>query len=160
MRTNDFSVDPRNFHEGKYTGILFISWVSMFLFLPADVSALRCPCSFTSATLIEVLDGETAWFQVEGKRILVHLEGIDAPKLKSSSKGKWCPEEGEKATQARDFVIQVLNKAKEIRINLEGKKRDGIIRTGVYADGLSVGQELLYKYLAVKQSSRQVNWCD
>ena len=117
------------------------------------------PLHFTTATLIEVVDSETAWFRVEGEKILVRFEAIDAPDLEGRGQGQWCPEEGLKALEARDFVIRTLNGAKEILIDLVKKKREGIVRTGVYADGFSVSQELLYKYLAVEEDSGHADWC-
>ena len=113
----------------KTTSLTFGLWVifhaSMLLFHPTEVSAIKCPCTFTPATLIEVVDGETAWFRVDGEKILVRFEGIDAPDLKDRGKGQWCPEEGVKALEARNFVIQSLNRAKEILIDLEDKEREG-----------------------------------
>ena len=56
-------------------------------------------------------------------------------------------------------MIRTLNRAKEILIDLEDKKKEGIVRTGVYADGLSIGQELLYMYLAMEEDSGPADWC-
>ena len=147
----------------KTISLTFSLWVnflvSLLFFHPAEVSAIKCSCTFIPATLIEVVDGETAWFRVDGEKILVRFEGIDAPDLKDRGQGQWCPEEGVKALEARNFVIQSLNRAKEILIDLEDKEREGIVHTGVYADGLSVGQELLYKYLVVEEDSGYADWC-
>ena len=85
---------------------------------------------------------------VEGEKILVRFEGIDAPDLEDRGQGQWCPEGRVKALEAREFVTRTLNRAKKILIDLVDKKREGIVRTGVYMDGLNVGHELLYSYLA------------
>lgn len=133
--------------------------VCILVHRPMNVEASGCACTFTPATLIEVVDAETSWFQVEGDKILVRFEGIQVPALTDSGQRPWCAQEGEKALEAREFVIRTLQSAGEILIDLEGKKREGIVRTGVYVDGRSIGQELLYKYLAVEADSGEANWC-
>jgi len=132
--------------------------VSPIAFYPTSVAA-QCPCTFTPANLIEVVDARTARFEVEGEEILIRLEGIEVPALEDTGEKPWCPEEGEKATEAREFVVRTLGGADEILIDLEGKQLSGIVHTGVYVDGLSMGRELLYKYLAVESDSGVANWC-
>ena len=47
--------------------------------------------------------------------------------------------------------------AKEVGLIIKEEFSELELRAQVYADGLSVGQELLYKYLAVEG---QGNWCE
>ena len=68
-----------------------------------------------------------------------------------------CPQDQRKARQARDLIQKLLISAKEVGLIIKEEISDQELRAQVYADGLSVGQELLYKYLAVEG---QRNWCE
>ena len=51
----------------------------------------------------------------------------------------------------------MLTSAKEVGLIIKEELNEQELRAQVYADGLSVGQELLYKYLAAEG---QGNWCE
>jgi len=51
----------------------------------------------------------------------------------------------------------MLTSAKEVGLIIKEEISELELRAQVYADGLSVGQELLYKYLAVEGWG---NWCE
>ncbi|PHS07121.1 MAG: hypothetical protein COA89_08255 [Acidithiobacillus sp.] len=40
-----------------------------------------CPCTYTPATWVEVLDGNTRILKIKGEPKTVHLVGIDTPEL-------------------------------------------------------------------------------
>ena len=89
--------------------------------------------------------------------MLVHFSEVDAPEINESGKTLECPQDQQKARQARDLIEEMLSSAKEVGLIIKEEIRELELRTQVYADGLSVGQELLYKYLAVEG---QENWCE
>ena len=118
-----------------------------------------CPCTYTPATLVEVLDGNTMILKIKGEPKTVHLAGIDTPELKPHSTGTWCASEGAKALQAKQFALKLLFDASEITLDEERTNTDGEVTAVVYVDNLSLGQELLYKYLAI-ESGEPARWCD
>ena len=86
----------------------------LVLFLPFSLYG-ACPCSYTRAYLIEVIDGDTIWLLVEGSKIRIQIADIRAPDLfPIAEPASWCEEEGEKAALAQNFVRQHLGAAKEI----------------------------------------------
>jgi endonuclease YncB( thermonuclease family) len=119
-----------------------------------------CPCAYTPALLIEVIDGDTIWFLVKGEEIRVQVADIHTPELSPTSENaNWCEEEGRKAILARDFVSQHLNSAKEILLDVQEITPNGDNVAVVYIDGVNLGQELLYQYLAIENTSNTPLWC-
>ena len=118
-----------------------------------------CLCTYTPATLVEVLDGSTIILNIKGEPTTVHLAGIDTPKLKPQSTEIWCESEGSKALQAKQFANKLLLDANEITLDEKQTTTAGEITAVVYVDNLSLGQELLYKYLAI-ESGEAAPWCD
>ncbi|MBO68578.1 MAG: hypothetical protein CL398_09730 [Acidiferrobacteraceae bacterium] len=119
-----------------------------------------CPCSFTPATLVEVVDSKRVWFVIDGEEVRVQLSGIYTPNLKSvTNNNDWCAEEGEKAIQAMDFMASSLRRAKTIALDIHGMDQSGDAMAIVYVDGINLGQELLYKYLAVEFEPTYLTWC-
>jgi len=118
-----------------------------------------CLCTYTPATLVEVLDGNTMILKIKGEPTTVHLAGIDTPELKPHSTGTWCTSEGAKALQAKQFASKLLFDASEITLDEERTNTDGEVSAVVYVDNLSLGQELLYQYLAI-ESGEPRRWCD
>ncbi|SVE06044.1 uncharacterized protein METZ01_LOCUS458898, partial [marine metagenome] len=51
--------------------ILLSSIFLLLLVVPVGPSYGACPCTYTPALLIEVVDGDTVWFLVEGEEIRV-----------------------------------------------------------------------------------------
>ena len=89
--------------------------------------------------------------------MLVHFSEVDAPEINVPGKTLECPQDQQKARQARDLIQEMLTSAKEVGLIIKEEISEQELRAQVYADGLSVGQELLYKYLAVEG---QGNWCE
>ena len=116
-----------------------------------------CMCVTTPVTFLEVVDGDTIWVKKEGKKVLVQFAGIDTPELAhEANKTPDCIHDQKKAQEARDLIQDMLSSAKEVGLIIKEEINEQELRAQVYADGLSVGQELLYKYLAVEG---QGNWC-
>ena len=116
-----------------------------------------CMCVTTPVTLLEVIDGDTILVKKEGKKVVVELEGIDAPELHhEENKTQDCLHDQKKAEKARNLIQDILKSAKEVGLIIKEQINEQELRAQVYADGLSVGQELLYKHLAVEG---QGNWC-
>ena len=138
----------------KITFFILSFLIAFQLYLQANVV---CMCVTTPVTLLEVIDGDTIWVKKEGKKIVVEFEGIDAPELDhEENKTQDCIHDQKKAEKARNLIQNILKSAKEVGLIIKEEINEKELRAQVYADGLSVGQELLYKYLAVEG---QGNWC-
>ena len=140
---------------------IFLSSIFLLLLVvPFSPSYGTCPCSYTPALLIEVVDGDTAWFLVEGEEIRVQFADIRAPELSPTSEtANWCEEEGRKAILARNFVSQHLGAAKEIMLDIHEIDLNGDTVAIIYVDGIDLGQELLYQHLATEDTSDTLLWC-
>ncbi|SVE55011.1 uncharacterized protein METZ01_LOCUS507865 [marine metagenome] len=128
----------------------------------SDSILAECPCNYTPATLIKVIDAETAWFDIQGKKTRVHLWGIHSPaKAAVEDHSPGCAAEVEQAHQAEQFVRQLLASAKRIQLDIKDTEGEGEGDTQavIYVDGLSVGQELLYRYLAIEYGDDRSFWC-
>ena len=140
--------------------ILLSSIFLLLLVVPFGPSYGTCPCTYTPALLIEVIDGDTVWFLVEGEEIIVQFADIHTPELSPTSENtNWCEEEGRKAILARDFVSQHLGAAKEILLDIHEIDLNGDTVAVIYIDGIDLGQELLYQYLATEDTSDTPLWC-
>ena len=140
--------------------ILFSSVFLLLLFVSPGQSYGACPCTYTPALLIEVVDGDTVWFLVEGEEIRVQFADIHTPELSPTSENaNWCEEEGRKAILARNFVGQHLGAAKEIMLDIHEIDLNGDAVAIIYIDGIDLGQELLYQYLATEDTSDASLWC-
>ena len=117
-----------------------------------------CMCVTTPVTFLEVIDGDTIWVKKEGKKVVVEFEGIDAPELNhEENKTQDCLHDQKKADKASNLIQDILSSAKEVGLIIKEEINEQKLRAQVYADGLSVGQELLYKHLAVKGQGK---WCE
>ena len=148
-------VSPQN--TKKRPALLGIGALLQLTASTAVVAA--CLCTYTPATLVEVLDGNTMILKIKGESKTVHLAGIDTPELKPHGTGTWCESEGAKALQAKQFASQLLLDASEITLDEERTNTAGEMTAVVYVDNLSLGQELLYKYLAI-ETGEPTRWCD
>ena len=126
------------------------------LLLSAEANVV-CMCVTTPVTFLEVIDGDSIWVKKEGEKVLVHFSEVDAPEINEPGKTLVCPQDQRKARQARDLILEMLSSAKEVGLIIKEEFSELELRAQVYADGLSVGQELLYKYLAVEGWG---NWCE
>ena len=140
--------------------ILLASICLLLFVVPLSPAYGACPCTYTPALLIEVVDGKTVWFLVEGEEIRVQFADIHTPELSpTSANANWCEEEGRKAILARDFVQQHLGAAKEILLDIHEIDLNGDTVAVIYIDGIDLGQELLYQYLATEDMSDTSLWC-
>ena len=147
------SNDSFNCTLKKTVGFFFV----LFAFMLSVQANVVCMCVTTPVTFLEVVDGDSIWVKKEGEKVLVHFSEVDAPEIKEPEKTLDCPQDQRKARQARDLIQDMLTSAKEVGLIIKEKISEQELRAQVYVDGLSVGQELLYKYLAVEG---QGNWCE
>ena len=151
LLNRDFNVFILFFRK---TFFVFLVLFTLQLSVQANVV---CMCITTPVTFLEVIDGDTIWVEKDGKKVLVQFDGIDAPELvQDDIKNQDCIDEHKKAQDARDFIQNMLSLAKEVGLVIKEEINEQKLKAQVYADGLSVGQELLYKYLAVEGKG---NWC-
>ena len=135
----------------------FIALLILFNFQLSVMANVVCMCITTPVTYLEVIDGDTIWVEKNGEKILVQFDGIDAPELvQDNIKTQNCINDQKKAKKARKFVQDILSSANEIGLIIKKEINEQELKAQVYADGLSVGQELIYKYLAVEGIG---NWC-
>ena len=135
----------------------FIALLILFNFQLSVMANVVCMCITTPVTFLEVIDGDTIWVKKKGEKVLVQFEGIDAPELVNKDEKKSeCIDDQKKAQDARDLIHNILSSAKEVGLIIKEEINEQELKAKVYADGLSVGQELLYKYLAVEGNG---NWC-
>ena len=134
---------------------VFLIFVAPQFSLQANVV---CMCITTPVTFLEVIDGDTIWVKREGNKVLVEFEDIDAPELAHQDNNTLdCLHDQKKAVKARDLIQEMLSSAKEVGLIIKEEINEQELRAQVYADGLSVGQELLYKNLAVEGQGK---WCE
>ena len=134
--------------------------IGVVLLTLSDSILAGCPCNYTPATLIKVIDAETAWFDIQGKKTRVHLWGIHSPaKAAVEDRSPGCAAEIEQAHQAEQFVRQLLASAKRIQLDIKDTEGETDQQAVIYVDGLSVAQELLYRYLAIEYGDDRSFWC-
>ena len=136
----------------------FFVFLFFFGFQLSLQAKVVCMCVTTPVTFLEVIDGDTIWVKKEDKKVVVEFEGIDAPELDhEENKTQDCLHDQKKAEKARNLIQNILSSAKEVGLIIKEEINEQELRAQVYADGLSVGQELLYKHLAVKGQGK---WCE
>lgn len=120
--------------------------------------------TFGNAIVLKVTsiyDGDTfranikGYPPVIGKRMSIRINGIDAPEIKAH-----CEKEKLFAIAAKKVTISLLRNAHKIELrNIRRGKYFRLI-ADVYADGLSIGNELLANNLAVSYDGKhKVDWC-
>ena len=129
------------------------------VFIP-DATATGCPCNYTEAGLVSVVDGDTLVLEIAGKEEVVHIANIIVPRLKPDNTGqaKWCETEGQKAIATKQFIYQQIQATTEIAIDEQVRQLNGDLKAVVYLNNVSLGQELLYKSLAIEAGQKR-NWC-
>ena len=133
-------------HLKRTVGFFFV----LFAFLLSAQANVVCMCVTTPVTFLQVIDGDSIWVKKERRKVLVHFSEVDAPEINEPGKTLDCPQDQRKAKLARDLIEEMLTSAKEVGLIIKEEISELELRAQVYADGLSVGQELLYKYLAVE----------
>ena len=140
----------------RFRPILLFLFFILLLPMPLPANVV-CMCVTSPVQFLQVIDGDTIWVSREDKKILVQIAGIDAPELESELVlDQDCPSDLEKAKKAKAFLHILLSTAKKVGLIIEKELQGASVIAEVYVDGLSVGQELLYKYLAVEGEG---NWC-
>ena len=125
---------------------------------PASVSPEHIDEIFTrcgqGSSFACVSDGDS--FRLGQRKIRVR--GIDAPETGEKAR---CPEERVKADQARDALLDWLNRGPFTMTPKPGDSRDQYGRDLriVTRNGKSVDDELIAKGLAHKYVNRKLDWC-
>ena len=107
-------------------------------------------------------DGDTCTFTINGvhpllgDKIGVRLSGIDTPEIR----GK-CPEEKQKAYEARDFLVKYLENAEEIILAEVERGKYFRLAAAIYADGVSLNEEMIRAGHAVPYDgeTKKRDWC-
>lgn len=126
----------------------------------SDVRAAGCPCNYTEAGLVSVVDADTLVLEIAGEEEVVHIANIIVPRLKPDNTGQanWCEAEGQKAIAAKQFIYQQIQATTEIAVDEQNRQPNGDLKAVVYLNNVSLGQELLYKSLAIEAGQKH-NWC-
>lgn len=126
----------------------------------SDATATGCPCNYTEAGLVSVVDCNTLILEIAGEEEVVHIANIIVPRLKPDNTGqaKWCETEGQNAIAAKQFIDQQIQATTEIAIDEQVRQPNGDLKAVVYLNNVSLGQELLYKSLAIEAGQKR-NWC-
>ena len=111
--------------------------------------------------------GWSAWstpirwsWKLQAKEEVVHIANIIVPRLKPDNTGQanWCEAEGQKAIAAKQFIYQQIQATTEIAVDEQNRQPNGDLKAVVYLNNVSLGQELLYKSLAIEAGQKH-NWC-
>lgn len=141
------------------------STAPFFLLLLFSLNAFAGPKTYGSVYISEVrsiYDGDTfkanidGWPKIIGQSISIRINGIDTPEMRSK-----CKKEKDLARKAKKFTVAMLRNAKQIQLrNIKRGKYFRII-ADVYADNVSVGQQLLDHKLAYRYKGKtKKSWCD
>ncbi|OYD09657.1 thermonuclease family protein [Paludifilum halophilum] len=95
--------------------------------------------------LVRVVDGDTVTVNIEGKKESVRFLLVDTPETNHPRLG-----EQPYGAQAKSFTKKMLNQAETVELEKDVSERDkyGRLLAYLYADGVSVQEELLKKGLA------------
>lgn len=127
----------------------------------ANASTKTYP-SVTVSEVTSIYDGDTftvtiaGWPAIIGERIGIRINGIDTPEMR----GK-CESEKQLARKAKQTTVAILRNGKVVE--LRNLKRDKYFRivADVYVDGVSIGNELTRKKLAVHyDGGTKIDWCN
>ena len=127
----------------------------------SDATATGCPCNYTEAGLVSVVDGDTLVLEIAGEKEVVHIANIIVPRLEPDHTGQanWCEAEGQKAIAAKQFIDQQIEATTETAVDEQIRQPNGDLKAVVYLNNVSLGQELLYKSLAIEAGQKH-NWCN
>jgi len=105
--------------------------------------------NFCQAKVVRVYDGDTFYVNIEkihslfGDSLGIRIKGIDTPELRGGT-----PETKAEGIKARDFTINFLKVAKRVDLSECSRGKFFRIVCHVYADGKSLGDELIKAKLA------------
>ena len=139
----------------------FMAIAIQALIFVSGATAAGCPCNYTEAGLISVVDGDTLVLEIAGEEEVVHIANIIVPRLEPDNTGQanWCEAEGQKALAAKQFIYEQIQATTEIAIDEQIRQPNGDLKAVVYLNNVSLGQELLYKSLAIEAGQKH-NWCN
>lgn len=108
------------------------------------------------------IDGDSLLFEAlwsplaDNKTIIVRLDAVDSPELHAK-----CQEERVRALKAKEYVSNLLSKAKKIQVvPLGWDKFGGRLLGRVYADDVDVNDKLLREGLAREyHGEKKQGWC-
>lgn len=118
---------------------------------------------FRCVEFVDNYDGDTLTVNIPrlhhffGKKIPIRIRGIDTPERNSDN-----PCEKERALKAKQITHDFLVKALDIELHNIGRGKYFRIVADVIVDGKSLGDELVYRGLAVPYDGGEkplVNWC-
>lgn len=135
----------------------------LFFFTVVNAEALK-DMEFGNAIVKEVTsiyDGDTFRADIKdypdivGLKMPIRINGIDTPELKAK-----CNQEKELALKAKQMTVSMLRSAKVIELKNMKREKYFRILADVYADGVSIGDELLKAHLAVEyDGGTKTEWC-
>lgn len=110
-----------------------------------------------------IYDGDTfrvninSYPKVIGYRMAIRVNAIDTPELR----GK-CKKEKQLARKAKQLTVSILRGAKQIELRNVQRGKYFRIVADVYADGKSLGEQLIKNDLAVKYNgvTKTKDWCE
>ena len=137
---------------------------TLLLALLFPMAAIAGPETFGSATVAQVrtiYDGDTfhadiaGWPAIAGAHIGIRVYGIDTPEMR----GK-CEEEKLLARKAKQRAVEILRSAKVVELRRMQRGKYFRIVAEVYADGESLGDQLIAAGLAVPYYGKtKASWC-
>ena len=119
---------------------------------------------FNNIEYLRAYDGDTVTVNIKnvhpllGKKISIRVKGIDTPEIKGKTE---C--EKKKAIEARDFVRDVLSKAKKLELKESSRGKYFRIVAFVIYDGKNLSDELIKAGLAVPYDGGakvKKDWCE
>lgn len=103
-----------------------------------------------------IIDGDTLSAIVDGRRERIRIAAIDAPETGRRAR---CRTERQRGSEARRWLERRLAGAR-VTVEMHGRDRYGRLLAEVYADGRSVGPEMVRAGQAVVyERGWRVGWC-
>jgi len=136
---------------------LFLSMFVCSLSFAGPSAEVLFPAAITS-----IYDGDTFSVSFLGcsavlcERLPVRIAGIDTPEMRGS-----CPEEIEKAKEARRFLVSLLKSGGDIELRNVVRDRYYRLRASVFVGGVDVGAQLVVSgHARPYTGGRRRSWCN
>ena len=112
--------------------------------------------SLVLAIFLSCLDGHTCTFQINKEPVVVKLADIAAPAMQAH-----CDREHHLARSARAFLMDALQRARHIELDIRKKENTEETFAIVYADGKNVNQLMVDYDFAVSTTENYdpMVWC-
>ena len=111
--------------------------------------------------IISIYDGDTfranikSYPKIVGYKMSIRILGIDTPEIRAK-----CEKEKDLAQDAKKLTVSLLRGAKLIKLKNVKRGKYFRILADVYADGVSVADELIKNDFAVKyDGGTKIDWC-